>query len=136
MNFLAPPPILLPPDELTQPVTEESVLSNPASPLGWATLAEQAFAQLDDATDSTDPAAVVAYAFARTGYHRSLDRLRANGWKGHGPVPFDHVPNQGVLRSIAILAKLSALINDTQEYERCRTMLIDADPSCVERLLG
>ena len=28
---------------------------------------------------------VEAYAYARTGYHRGLDALRRNGWKGFGP---------------------------------------------------
>ena len=30
---------------------------------------------------------ITAYAYARTGYHRGLDQLRRNGWKGFGPVP-------------------------------------------------
>ena len=44
---------------------------------------------------------VTVYAFARVGYHRSLDRLRGNGWKGWGPVPASHEPNQGVLKANA-----------------------------------
>ena len=55
----------------------------------WAALAERAFAQGD---------AVTTYAYARTGYHRGLDQLRRAGWKGHGPVPWEHEPNQGFLR--------------------------------------
>ena len=43
---------------------------------------------------------VSAYAFARTGYHRGLDQLRRAGWKGHGPVPWAHEPNQGFLRAL------------------------------------
>lgn len=134
MNFLAPPPVLLPVDNIPTPVTEAVVLAHPASPLGWAILAEEAItaASADDAAAHT---VATAYAFARTGYHRSLDRLRAHGWKGQGPVPFDHEPNQGVLRAIAALAKASALIGDDGEYERCRAMLVDADPACVEKLL-
>ena len=75
-------------------------------------------------------------AFARTGYHRGLDRLRANGWKGWGPVPFSHEPNQGVLRAIAALALASKAIGDDAEYDRCRQMLSDADPGSVDKLLG
>ena len=83
----------------------------------------------------SDEQRAIAYAYARTAYHRSLDRLRANGWKGWGPVPFAHEPNQGVLRAIAALALASQKIGDTAEYERCRQMLLDADQSCVDTLL-
>src|SRR5471032_1680059 len=40
----------------------------------WATLAELAEAPID------------RYAFARVGYHRGLDSLRAAGWRGSGYV--------------------------------------------------
>jgi hypothetical protein len=50
----------------------------------WAALAIQAYARDDDIT---------AYAYARTGYHRGLDQLRRAGWKGHGPIPWEHEPN-------------------------------------------
>ncbi len=129
-NMLAPPPIYLPEDNIPTPITEVVVLQYPASPLGWATLAERAIAT---ATSDNDKAQ--AYAFARTGSHRSLDRLRANGWKGFGPIPFSHGPNQGVLRAIAALAKASKMIDDTGEYDRCWQMLSDADPDCVKELL-
>src|SRR5690625_6782328 len=46
-----------------------------------------------------------AYAFARTGYHRGLDALRRAGWRGHGPIPVDHEPNQGFLRALLGLAE-------------------------------
>ena len=39
---------------------------------------------------------VESYAYARVGYHRGLDLLRRNGWKGHGPVPWEHEPNRGL----------------------------------------
>ena len=64
--------------------------------IAWAYLAEQALA---------DGATITAYAYARTGYHRGLDQLRRNGWKGFGPVPFSHEPNQGFLRCVAVLAR-------------------------------
>ena len=91
----------------------------PASSLAWAECAEQALRDGDDLT---------AYAFARVGYHRGLDALRRNGWKGHGPIPWSHAPNQGFLRCLAALAKASELIGDTEEAERCRTFLTDSDP--------
>ena len=46
---------------------------------------------------------VTAYAFARTGYHRGLDQLSRAGWKGHGPIPWEHEPNQGFLRALHAL---------------------------------
>ena len=70
------------------------VRRHPESPLAWAALAEEARdAGADDVT---------VYAYARVGYHRSLDLLRRNGWKGHGPVPWEHEPNRGFLRALAL----------------------------------
>ena len=102
VNLLGEPPAtLLPvqiaPEELvasgTAPV--DVAAKYPAFSLAWAMLAEAAL-------DGGRP--VEAYAYARTGYHRGLDALRRNGWKGHGPVPWSHEPNQGFLRCLAALA--------------------------------
>lgn len=132
-DMLAPDPILLPADEAGDLnfASPEQALAHPASPMAWALLAEDALA-----TALTPAQVAAAYAFARTGYHRSLDRLRGNGWKGFGPVPWSHEPNQGVLRAIAALAKASKAIGDEGEYDRCRAMLSDADPASVAQLLG
>ena len=51
------------------------------------------------------PARVESYAYARTGYHRGLDALRRAGWRGQGPVPWEHEPNRGFLRALAALAR-------------------------------
>ena len=51
---------------------------------------------------------VEAYAYARTGYHRSLDQLRKAGWRGQGPVPWSHEPNRGVLRALYALRRAAA----------------------------
>ena len=85
----------------------------------FAVLAEQAL----DADQ-----AVAAYAYARTGYHRGLDALRRNGWKGFGPVQFAHEPNRGFLRCVAALARAAEAIGETPEYQRCLDMLDDCDP--------
>ena len=98
----------------------------PSSSLPWAVLAEAA---LDGGRS------IEGYAYARTGYHRSLDRLRGNGWKGWGPVPFSHEPNQGVLRAIAALGRAAKAIGEDDEYDRIRQMLSDADPDSVSKLL-
>jgi hypothetical protein len=91
----------------------------PTSSAAWATLAEGALAR---------GATIEAYAYARTGYHRGLDLLRRSGWKGNGPVPWSHVPNQGFLRALQALGQTSALINDEAEAERIVAFLYDCDP--------
>ena len=133
-DMLAPPPVHLPADPAADvdPAAARTAFLHPDSPLVWATRAESL---LDSAADGTDDDKLTAYAFARTGYHRSLDRLRANGWKGWGPVPYSHEPNQAVLRAIAALARAARLIGEDAEYDRCRQMLSDADPESVARLL-
>jgi hypothetical protein len=128
-----PPPTHLPEDPAAEALASgESpaavVRRFPASPLAWATLAEAATAQ--DADD------VTVYAYARVGYHRSLDLLRRNGWKGHGPVPWEHEPNRGFLTSLAILAKAARAIGETDEWERCSTFLRDSSPTAYDELLG
>ncbi len=133
-DMMAPPPVLLPADEVPANIAIETAIAFPASPVVWATLAEEAL-RTATADGAGAEAKVTAYAFARTGYHRSLDRLRANGWKGWGPVPMSHEANGGVLRAIAALAIASRVIGDDAEYDRCRAMLSDADPASVPALI-
>ena len=77
---------------------------------------------------------VTAYAYARTGYHRGLDALRRNGWKGHGPIPWSHVPNQGFLRCLHSLALAAAQIGEADEAARCAQFLRDSDPAAADAL--
>ena len=135
-DMLAPAPIKLPADPGADSTADLQVgiVEHPNSPLLWALLAEQELTRLRE--DEAMPTAyITAYAYARTGYHRSLDRLRGNGWKGWGPVPFEHEPNQGVLRAIAALAHAAQASGEEDEYDRLRQMLSDADPDSVARLL-
>lgn len=104
------------------------VRRHPESPFAWAALAEQALS--DDSVDD-----VTAYAYARVGYHRSLDLLRRNGWKGHGPVPWAHQPNRGFLRALAALATAAGRIGETAEEERCRDFLRDSSVEAYDALL-
>ncbi len=97
----------------------------PAFSLAWAMLAQEAFA-------AGRP--VESYAYARTGYHRGLDALRRNGWKGHGPIPWSHEPNQGFLRSLAALARAADAIGETAEAERCWTFLADSSAEAYAAL--
>ncbi len=91
----------------------------------WAALAERALAAGDT---------VSGYAFARTGYHRGLDQLRRAGWHGHGPVPWQHEPNQGFLRSLHALGTAAAAIGEQDEAVRCSEFLADASPAAVAAL--
>jgi hypothetical protein len=77
---------------------------------------------------------VDAYAYARTGYHRGLDALRRNGWKGHGPIPWSHEPNQGFLRCLAALARAADEIDEADEASRCWTFLRDSSNEAYEAL--
>jgi hypothetical protein len=130
-----PPPTLLPEDpaaaelaELKDPAgVAEVVRRHPASPVAWAALG--ALAAEHDAD------IVTVYAYARVGYHRSLDMLRRNGWKGHGPVPWSHEPNRGFLSCLALLATTARSIGETDEWERCRTFLRDSSPEAYEALM-
>src|SRR4029453_17401239 len=97
----------------------------PAYSGGWGALAEKALAQQQP---------VAAYAYARTGYHRGLDALRRNGWKGHGPVPWSHAPNQGFLRSLHSLSLAAAQIGEADEAARCAQFLRDSDPAAAAAL--
>ncbi|MCK7637671.1 DUF3151 domain-containing protein [Corynebacterium pygosceleis] len=142
-DMLAPPPVTLPDDPAAAAVADApddvpalavKARRYPESPLIWAVLAEHALSTAS--TDSaSDVDAITAYALARTGYHRGLDRLRGNGWKGFGPVPHSHEPNRGVLRAIAALARAARLIGEDNEYDRCRALLSDCDPESVATLL-
>ena len=99
----------------------------PTSSAAWATLAERAL---------SDGRIVAAYAFARTGYHRGLDQLRRNGWKGSGPIPWSHEPNRGFLRCLHTLAKAADAIGEADEAARCAQFLRDSDPAAADALAG
>jgi hypothetical protein len=128
-----PPPTHLPEDPAAAEVAagtrpEDVVRAHPASPAAWAALATTARdAGADDVT---------VYAYARVGYHRSLDLLRRNGWKGHGPVPWEHEPNRGFLTCLAVLAQAARAIGETDEWERCSSFLRESSPTAYDTLLG
>lgn len=82
------------------------------------------WAQLGDL--GRDP--IERYAAYRVGYHRGLDRLRANGWRGSGYVRWVHPSNQGFLRALAGLQAMAAQIGETDEAERCALFLRQLDP--------
>jgi len=69
------------------------------------------------------------YAAYRVGYHRGLDRLRANGWRGSGYVRWTHEQNRGFLRALAGLQAAAAEIGEDDEAERCALFLRQLDPA-------
>src|SRR6478752_3508301 len=130
-DLLGPDPVLLPGDSAAEAELAASenpaivAAAHPSASVAWAALAEDALA---------DDNAVAAYAYARTGYHRGLDQLRRNGWKGFGPVPYSHEPNRGFLRCVAVLAKAAKAIGESDEHARCLDLLEDCDPRAAEAL--
>lgn len=121
----AEPPALLAAldDALDAPADERRaavsavVAANPRFLDGWARLGQLG---RDD---------VEAYAAFRIGYHRGLDRLRANGWRGSGYVRWSHPENRGFLRALHGLTVSAARIGETDEVERCEQFLRQLDPS-------
>jgi hypothetical protein len=83
---------------------------------GWARLGECARDEAD------------AYAAFRVGYHRGLDRLRQNGWRGSGFVRWAHPENRGFLRSLAGLQRIAESIGEADEADRCLLFLRQLDP--------
>jgi hypothetical protein len=79
---------------------------------------------------------VEAYAAFRVGYHRGLDRLRQNGWRGSGWVRWAHHENRGFLRALHGLMVSAAGIGETDEEERCALFLAQLDPDWPPSELG
>ncbi|MDQ6875593.1 MAG: DUF3151 domain-containing protein [Actinomycetota bacterium] len=126
-NLLGEPPQTLLPDvpearqALDEPDADPAAVAArfPTYSGAWAELADSAFAR---------GAVMESYAYARTGYHRGLDALRRNGWKGFGPVPWSHEPNRGWLRCVHALGRAAMTIHETDEAARCTQLLRDSDP--------
>lgn len=107
----------------------EVAAAHPASSLVWALLAESCLREEENLSSS-----LAAYAYARTGYHRGLDALRANGWRGEGHIPWEHVPNRGFLRSLWALSVAAGRIGETEEQERCAQFLRDSSEEAYQAL--
>jgi len=120
-----PPPTLLPDEPgagliAAGEAAVDVAAKHPTSSAAWAVLADAAYEK---------GAVIESYAYARTGYHRGLDALRRNGWKGYGPIPWAHVPNQGFLRALHALGRAAATIGETEEADRIAQFLDDSDPA-------
>jgi hypothetical protein len=93
------------------------VARHPALPHAWAALGA---ASADGAE---------AYMAYRVGYHRGLDLLRANGWRGSGFVRHHHASNRGFLDCLSGLARQAAIIGEEAEAVRCTQFLAQLDPA-------
>jgi hypothetical protein len=126
-----PPPTLLgddpgPREALASGTDPAEVAARwPTSSLAWAVLADDAWER---------GAIIESYAYARTGYHRGLDLLRRSGWKGAGPIPWEHAPNRGFLRALWALAVAAGRIGDDVEQERCAQFLRDSSETAYTEL--
>jgi len=95
----------------------EAASNAPRSLLVWA--------ELGDAGRDT----IESYAYYRIGYHRGLDALRQNGWRGSGYVKWEHSFNQPFLRCLDGLQRRATEIGETDEAERCALFLRQLEPS-------
>ena len=110
--------------EAKMAVLADAVRHAPSSVAVWFALA--------DAT--SDP--VARYAFARVGYHRGLDALRAAGWGGTGFVRWSRPQNQPFLRCLAALRDAAGQIGETAEVTRITAFLVDLDPHWDDAFLA
>jgi hypothetical protein len=130
-NLLGPEPTCLPEetevlarlDAGDEPV--DLAARFPTSSLVWALLADEAY---------DEGRTIESYAFARVGYHRGLDALRRSGWRGAGPIPWEHEPNRGFLRALYALGRAAAAIGETEEVERIGKFLTESDPHAREAI--
>jgi len=95
------------------------VAANPRSLDGWAAFGDH----------SVD--VMSRYAAYRVGYHRGLDALRANGWRGSGYVRWTAPGNHGFLRSLLGLHLMADAIGEADEADRCAQFLLQLDPNGV-----
>lgn len=74
---------------------------------------------------------VERYAAYRVGYHRGLDALRANGWRGSGYVRWSAPGNRAFLRCLLGLGACADAIGEDDEAARCAQFLLQLDPGGV-----
>jgi hypothetical protein len=100
------------------------VMANPRSLHAWAALGDLG---RDD---------IERYAAYRVGYHRGLDALRANGWRGSGYVRWADETNRGFLWCLSGLQRMAAAIGEHDEAERIATFILQLDPGGLPSELG
>lgn len=98
----------------------EVAAAHPSSPTAWAAASQAAWEAGE---------VLASYAYARVGYHRGLDALRAAGWRGAGPVPASHEPNRGFLTALVNLRRAAQAIGEVAEVHRLTDFIAECDPS-------
>jgi hypothetical protein len=131
-NLMAGPPAThLPENEEARGLLDEGkpaavvAAQFPTYSAAWADLADEAYGA---------GRVIESYAYARVGYHRGLDALRGNGWRGFGPVPWEHPANRGFLRSVHALGRAAAAIGEDAEAHRCSTFLAESSAAAARAL--
>ena len=76
---------------------------------------------------------VESYAAYRVGYHRGLDALRANGWRGSGYVRWSRPSNRAFLRCLEGLRARAEAIGEHDEVERLALFLRQLEPDWDRR---
>lgn len=76
---------------------------------------------------------IESYAAYRIGYHRGLDALRANGWRGSGYVRWSRPSNRAFLNCLEGLRAKAEIIGEQDEVERLATFLLQLDPEWERR---
>ena len=137
VNFSAsgPPETILPPPEPQAALALTEALALPSGERRAAVAAVvarwprylDAWARLGDLGRDE----IEKYAYYRIGYHRGLDTLRANGWRGSGFVRWRNETNRGFLRAMRGLAATAAAIGEDDEAERCRLFILQLDPGGI-----
>jgi len=98
--------------------------AHPELPEVWAALGGLCESGAKEMSDHLE-----AYAYYRIGYHRGLDALRQNGWRGSGYVRGSHASNRGFLSSLDGLRRMAEAIGEASEAERCGDFLLMLDPA-------
>lgn len=129
MSVSGPAPLVLPPEpdellaELERAHTSSDRLGELRAVVARHPASLSAWAMLGDA----EPDLTHRYACYRVGYHRGLDALRANGWRGAGEVRWSEPTNRSFLRNLLGLHLVSAAIGDTSEADRTAQFLYQLD---------
>jgi len=107
------------PLEDRRPLVADVVVANPRSLNAWAALGSLGRDEIE------------RYAAFRVGYHRGLDALRANGWRGSGYVRWADETNRGFLRCLRGLQQMATSIGERDEAERIAVFMQQLDPNGI-----
>ena len=107
------------PEQDRRDMVARVVAANPRSMTAWAALAGLGRDEIEQ------------YAAFRVGYHRGLDALRANGWRGSGYVRWADETNRGFLRCLRGLQQMASVIGERDEADRIALFMQQLDPNGI-----